>query len=235
MAIRLSEPIPSAADAPRLLAGGGGRGMELAGLGGVLLLAAGLRLAKLPALGYVNHYYTGAVVSMLRSWHNFFFVAAEPGGAMSVDKPPVGLWLQAASAFLFGVNGFAVLLPQILAGLLSVVLVFHLVRRWFGPAAGLLAALALAITPVVVATDRNNTMDSTLILSLLLAAWAFSRAADRGQARFLLLGAGLVGVGFNIKLLEAFLPLPAFYPLYLLASPEPLWPNLANLAFAPPF
>ena len=83
-------------------------------------------------------------------------------------------------------------------------------RRWFGTAAGLLAALALAITPVVVATDRNNTIDSTLILVLLLAAWAFSRAAEGGRARFVLLGAGLLGLGFNIKMLEAFLPLPAF-------------------------
>ncbi len=232
MAITLSEPIPSAADTPRLLAWPRARALRLAALSAILLLAAGLRLADLPALGYANHYYTAAVASMLQSWHNFFFVAAEPGGAVSVDKPPVGLWLQATSAFLFGVNGFAMLLPQILAGLLSVALLFHLVRRWFGPAAGLLAALALAITPVVVATDRNNTMDSTLILTLLLAGWALSRATESGQARFLLFGAGLLGVGFNIKMLEAFLPLPAFYALYLLGSRERLWRKLANLAVA---
>src|SRR5258708_23934174 len=81
---------------------------RLAALCAVLLLAAGLRLANLSALGYVNHYYTAAAASMLQSWHNFFFVAAEPGGAVSVDKPPLGLWLQAGSALLFGVNGLAV-------------------------------------------------------------------------------------------------------------------------------
>jgi len=135
-----------------------------------VILAAVLRFANLAALGYANHYYTAGVASMLQSWHNFFFVAAEPGGSVSIDKPPVGLWLQAISAYVFGVNGFGVLLPQILAGILSVIVLYHLVRRWFGTGAGLLAALALAITPVVVATDRNNTMDSPLILTLLLAA-----------------------------------------------------------------
>ncbi len=59
-------------------------------LGGIVALAAGLRFANLAALGYANHYYAAAVESMLQSWHNFFFVAAEPGGSVSVDKPPVG-------------------------------------------------------------------------------------------------------------------------------------------------
>ncbi len=201
-------------------------------LAAILLLAAALRFLNLNALGYANHYYTAAVASMLKSWHNFFFVAAEPGGSVSVDKPPLGLWLQAISAYFLGVNGFAVLLPQIIAGLLSVFLVYLLVRRSFGTAAGLLAALALSITPVVVAVDRNNTIDSTLILTLLLAAWAFLKATEKGQLRYLLLGAGLVGIGFNIKMLEAYLPLPAFYALYFLGSAERLWRKLANLALA---
>jgi 4-amino-4-deoxy-L-arabinose transferase-like glycosyltransferase len=198
----------------------------------VVILAAVLRFANLAALGYANHYYTAGVASMLQSWHNFFFVAAEPGGSVSIDKPPVGLWLQAISAYIFGVNGFGVLLPQILAGILSVIVLYHLVRRWFGMGAGLLAALALAITPVVVATDRNNTMDSTLILMLLLATWAFIQATECGKLRHLLLGAALVGIGFNIKMLQAFLPLPAFYALYLLGAKAGLGRKLANLALA---
>ncbi len=195
-----------------------------------MILAAALRFANLAALGYANHYYTAGVASMLQSWHNFFFVAAEPGGSVSIDKPPVGLWLQVISAYIFGVNGFGVLLPQMLAGILSVIVLYHLVRRWFGMRAGLLAALALAITPVVVATDRNNTMDSTLILTLLLAAWAFIQTTERGKLRHLLLGAALVGIGFNIKMLQAFLPLPAFYALYLLGAKAGLGRKLANLA-----
>jgi 4-amino-4-deoxy-L-arabinose transferase-like glycosyltransferase len=208
------------------------RALELIALAMIVALAAALRFANLDALGEANHYYTAAVKAMLQSWHNFFFAAAEPGGSVSVDKPPVGLWLQVISAYFLGVNGFGVLLPQIVAGILSVIVVYHLVRRWFGAVAGLVAALALAITPVVVATDRNNTMDSTLILTLLLAAWAFIKVTERGKLRYLLLGSILVGIGFNIKMLEAYLPLPAFFALYTLGSPERLWRKGINLALA---
>jgi 4-amino-4-deoxy-L-arabinose transferase-like glycosyltransferase len=201
-------------------------------LAAIIALAAGLRLANLQALGYGNHYYTAAVKSMLLSWHNFFFVAAEPGGAVSVDKPPLGLWLQALSAYFLGVNGFAVLLPEILAGLLSVGVIYHLVRRSFGPAAGLLAALTLAITPIVVATDRNNTIDSLLIFTLLLAAWAFIKATESGRLRYLWLGAVLVGLGFNIKMLQAYLPLPAFYALYFFGTNSGVWRKVVNLSLA---
>lgn len=196
---------------------------------GIVLLAAALRLANSAAIGQANTYYTAAVESMLQSWHNFFFVAAEPGGSVSIDKPPVGLWLQAISAYVLGVNGFAVVLPQILAGLASVVLLFHLVRRSFGDAAGLLAALALAVTPVAVAVERNNTPDATLIFTLLLAAWAFIKATETSRLRYLLVGAALVGVGFNIKMMQALLPLPAFYALYLFGARQRWWRKVVHL------
>ncbi|HEU4324624.1 MAG TPA: glycosyltransferase family 39 protein [Roseiflexaceae bacterium] len=206
-------------------------GLRLATLAliGIVLLAAALRLANTAAIGQANTYYTAAVESMLQSWRNFFFVAAEPGGSVSVDKPPVGLWLQAISAFFLGVNGFAVVLPQILAGLASVVLLFHLVRRSFGDAAGLLAALVLAVTPVAIAVERNNTPDGTLIVVLLLAAWAFIRATETSRLRFLILGAVVVGIGFNIKMMQAFLPLPAFYALYLFGAEQPWRRRIVHL------
>ncbi len=199
---------------------------------GIVLLAAFLRFANIAAIGDANLYYTAAVKSMLQSPANFFFAAAEPGGSVMVDKPPVGLWLQALSAMIFGVNGFAVSLPQILAGILAVPLIFHLVRRSFGNAAGLLAAFALAVTPVSIATERNNTMDATLIFTLLLAAWAFIRATETSQRRFLLLGAALVGIGFNIKMLQAFLPLPAFYALYFFGAQAGWWRKIRDLFVA---
>ena len=205
---------------------------ELIGLSAIVILAVLLRFSNLDALGYANHYYTAGVKSMLQSWHNFFFAAAEPGGSVTIDKPPVGLWIQVISAYFLGVSGFSVLLPELLAGTLSVILLFYLVRRSFGVVPGLLAGLALAITPVVVATDRNNTIDSTLILTLLLAAWAFIKTTETGKFRFLLLGATLVGIGFNIKMLQAYLPLPAFFALYFLGSKEKIWSKVGKLALS---
>ncbi|MBZ0280828.1 MAG: glycosyltransferase family 39 protein [Anaerolineae bacterium] len=186
----------------------------------IVLLGACLRFYQLGAGGEGNLYYAAAVKSMLISPQNFFFVAAEPGGSVTVDKPPLGLWVQALSALALGVNGFALALPQALAGTLSIPLLYHLVKRWFGVAAGLLAALALAVTPITVAVERNNTMDGLLVFVLLLAAWSFIKASESVRLRYLWLGALLVGLGFNIKMLQAFLPLPAFYGLYFLSAPH---------------
>jgi 4-amino-4-deoxy-L-arabinose transferase-like glycosyltransferase len=183
-------------------------------LAGIVIMAAFLRVISFDLVGDGNTYYTAAARSMLQSAHNFFFVVAEPGGSVTVDKPPVGLWLQAISAAIFGVNGFAVSLPQIIAGVLAVLVLYHLVGRSYGRWAGLIAAFVLAVSPVSVAVDRTNNIDSTLILTLLLAAWGFIRATETGKLRYLLIGAALVGVGFNIKMLQAYLVLPAFYALY---------------------
>ncbi len=202
------------------------------GLGAVVALGAFLRFYGLGANSIGNTYYAATVQSMLTSWHNFFFASFEPGGSVSVDKPPLGFWIQAASAYVFGVNGFALALPQALAGVLSIPLLFALVRRHFGVCAGLLAALVLATMPVTVATDRNNTIDGLLVFVLLLATWAVLKSVHGGRARFLLLGALLVGLGFNIKMLQAFAPLPAFYAVYLLAAPHAWWKRLTHLAAA---
>lgn len=186
----------------------------------ILALSAGLHLYRLDALGDANLYYTAAVYSMLQSVSNFFFVAAEPGGSVSVDKPPLGLWIEALSALLFGVNGVAVILPNVLAGLASTAIVFGMVRRRSGLGAGLLAAMVMAVTPSSLAAERNNTMDGMLTLCLVFGAWAFLRASETGQGRFLWFGAAFIGLGFNVKMLQAYLVLPACYAVYLLTGTE---------------
>ncbi|MFC1936258.1 ArnT family glycosyltransferase [Chloroflexota bacterium] len=181
-------------------------------------VSAFLHLVNIDSIGDANTYYTAAVESMLQSWENFFFVAAEPGGSVTVDKPPLGLWTEAAFAFVLGVNGVAVSLPNIIAGILSVPLIYFLVRRCFGTLAGVAAACVLVFTPVMLATDRNNTMDGMLTFALMLAAWAFMIAVETDKLGYLFVGGVIVGLAFNIKMLQAFLPLPAFYAFYFLSS-----------------
>ena len=188
-------------------------------LGGILVIAALLNCWQLSRVGYGNTYYAAAVRSMLQSWHNFFFNSFDPGGFVTIDKPPLGFWFQVASAKLFGYNGVSLLLPEALAGVLSVAILYHLVQRRFGKPAGLIAALVLAVTPVSVAANRNNIIDSILVLFLLLGAWAVLIATETGRLRWLLLSAALVGLGFNVKMLEAYLVVPAFGLLYLLGAP----------------
>jgi 4-amino-4-deoxy-L-arabinose transferase-like glycosyltransferase len=209
-----------------------GRWLRWAALGGVLLISVFMNFYQLGQNGFGNTYYAAAVRSMLDSWHNFFFVSLDPGGFVSVDKPPLGFWLQVASAKLFGFTAFSLLLPQALAGVVSVWLLYLLVKRHFGTAAGLLSALALALSPISIVTNRNNTIDSTLALALLVGAWAVLRAAESGKLRWLLLAAAMIGVGFNIKMLEAYLVVPAYAVLYLFAAPKRLWVRLAHLLVA---
>src|SRR3954452_7018819 len=160
-------------------------------LAAILVLSAFLNLFRLTSEGYGNSYYAAAVKNMLTSWHNFFFVSFD-AGFVSVDKPPLGLWIQAASAYLFGFSGLSLLLPQAVAGILCVAVLYHLLSRTFGVVAGLIGALVLAVTPISVATSRNNTMDMLLVLSVLVAAWAFVQAARRGSLGWLVVGAILV-------------------------------------------
>jgi 4-amino-4-deoxy-L-arabinose transferase-like glycosyltransferase len=200
-------------------------------LAAVLVLSAFLNLFRLSSEGYGNLYYAATVKNMLTSWHNFFFASFD-AGFVSVDKPPLGFWIQAASTKLFGFHGWSLLLPQAVAGVLSVGLVYHLVRRSFGPVAGLLAALTLALTPISVAVNRHNNLESLLVLAVLLAAWAFVLAVETGRLRWLLIGALVVGLGFNIKMWEVFLVLPAFYLLYLVAAPVGLKRRMIHLGLA---
>jgi 4-amino-4-deoxy-L-arabinose transferase-like glycosyltransferase len=201
-------------------------------MGGIMIISLFMNFFQLGQNGFGNLYYAAGIRSMLDSWHTFFFVSFDPGGFVTLDKPPLGFWLQALSAKIFGFTPFSIYLPQALAGVLSVALLYHLVRRHFGVVAGLLAALALALSPISVVTNRNNTIDSTLALVLLLGAWAVLRAAETGRLRWLLLCAVTIGIGFNIKMLEAYLVVPAFGLLYLLAVPKNIWKRIGHLALA---
>ncbi|HVU66419.1 MAG TPA: glycosyltransferase family 39 protein [Ktedonobacteraceae bacterium] len=201
-------------------------------LAALLLISVFMNFYQLGQNGYANAYYAAGIRSMLDSWHNFFFVSFDPGGFVTIDKPPLGFWLQEASAKILGFSPFSILLPQALAGVLAVLVLYLLIKRHFGVTAGLLAALALAISPISVVTNRNNTIDSTLVLVLLLGAWAVIRAAETGKLRWLLLCAVFVGLGFNIKMMEAYLVVPAFGLLYLLAAPERLLVRIGHLALA---
>src|SRR3954470_7372657 len=167
----------------------------------VLLLAAFLNFWNLSANGYGNAYYAAAVRSMIQSWHNFFFASFDPGGFITVDKPPAGLWVQAASAKVFGFSGTSLLLPEALAGVGAVLVLYLAVSRAFGRTAGLVAGLVLALTPISVAINRSNNLDAWLALCTTVAAYCVVRALDKGSARWLVLSALMIGVAFNTKTL----------------------------------
>jgi 4-amino-4-deoxy-L-arabinose transferase-like glycosyltransferase len=195
----------------------------------VLALAAGLRVWRLEQNGFDNEYYAAAVRSMMAGWHAFFYNAFDPAGFVSVDKPPLALWIQVASVKVFGFRPLAILLPQVLEGVAAVAVLSHLVRRHGGVAAGALAGLFLALTPITVAVDRSGNTDTGLVLVVLLASWALLRAAEGGHRGLLLLAMALVGVGFNVKMLAAFVVLPTFVAVYWLGAAVSWRRRLADL------
>ncbi|OWR28680.1 4-amino-4-deoxy-L-arabinose transferase [Saccharibacillus sp. O23] len=167
---------------------------------------------------YGNTYYTVAVASMLESFHNFFYASLDSAGSVTVDKPPVAFWIQTISAWLFGLHGWSVILPQTLAGVGSVFLIYLLIKPTFGVWSARIAAFAMAFTPVAVAVSRTNNIDSLLVFTLLLASWLLFRAVNRGGIWSLLGAFAVIGIGFNMKMLQAYMVLPAFYLFYLLAA-----------------
>jgi 4-amino-4-deoxy-L-arabinose transferase-like glycosyltransferase len=205
-----------------------------AALGGVGLLALVLYTWALARNGMANSYYAAAVKSGSLSWKAFFFGSIDPGSFITVDKLPASLWVQELSARLFGFSSWSMLLPQALAGVASVLVLYRLVRRWQGEVAAFLAALALALTPVAVVMFRYNQPDALLTLLLLLAAWALWSALEKGANwkastwRLALCGA-LVGFAFLTKMLEALVVLPVFGLVYLVCGRPALWRRLVQL------
>ncbi len=190
---------------------------------------AGLSYAWGIAHAPLEPYYAASVRSMSTSWHNFFFGAFDPAGTITLDKLPGAFWLQALSVRIFGYQPWAMVLPQVIAGVLAVVFLFRAVERLMGTAAGLIAAFVLAVSPATVALDRGNIADTIMVLFLVLAADAVSSAIVSGRQRTLILAGVWVGLAFQAKMVEAWLVLPAMGLAYLLGSSAPLRRRLRQL------
>ncbi len=198
----------------------------------VIALAVVLDTWALGQNGYANVYYSAGVKSMLLSWHNFLFLAADPGGLVSIDKPPLGLWLQTASAEVFGFSPLSLLLPEALAGVAAVAALYLIVCRSFGMLAATVSATVLAVFPAFVAVSRDNNVDALLILLMTLACGAALRAIERGRLRALLGSAVLVALAFNTKALAAYLVVPGIAAGYLWCAPGSLRRRAGHLLLA---
>lgn len=183
----------------------------------ILILAAFLYAWNIWEAGEANNFYTAAIVSMTKSFKNFWYASFDPAGFITVDKPPVALWFMTISAKIFGVHGWSVVLPSILFGIGSVYLIYNLVRKRFGRIPARISALFMTLTPIVVADSRTNNMDATLVFFLLLSVYFVQKSVLKSQQRYLWIGFALMGVSFNVKMLQAFMILPALYLYYWIA------------------
>ncbi len=201
--------------------------------GGLLVLTALLYLVNLTRNGWANDFYAAAVQAGTKSWKAFFFGSFDSANFITVDKTPASLWAMELSGRVFGFNQWSMLVPQALEGVASVGLLYGAVRRWFGPGAGLIAGLVLALTPVSALMFRFDNPDALLVLLMTAAAYALVRAVENGRTRWLVLCGVLLGFAFLTKMLQAFLVVPGFALAYLWAGPfglgKRVWQLLAGL------
>jgi len=197
----------------------------------VAALAALLYAGRLPRADFAT-FYPVAVKSMSVSWSAFWYGALDPGATITIDKLAGAYLPQALSARLFGFHAWSLALPQVIEGVVVVLVIYRVVNRWRGPAAGLLAAGILAFTPVTASMFGLPIEDCLLTMALVLAADAAHRAVLSGRLAHLVLAGVWIGVGFQAKMLQAWLVVPALALVYLVAAPAGWWRRLTHVLVA---
>jgi 4-amino-4-deoxy-L-arabinose transferase-like glycosyltransferase len=188
-----------------------------------------LYLVGLSRSGWANQFYAAAGQAGSKSWTAFLFGSLDQSNFITVDKSPASLWVIDLSMRMFGVNSWALLVPQALEGVAAVALLYAAVKRVAGPYAGLLAGAVLATTPVAALMFRYDNPDALLVLLMTAAAYATVRAVEAGRARWVILAGSLIGFAFLAKMLQGFLVVPGLGAAYLVAAPIPLRRRMQHL------
>lgn len=220
-------PAASAADTPVERTGARWTRPALAAL---LLATAVLYLWGLGSNGWANDYYAAAAQAGTQNFKAWLFGSHDAGNSITVDKPPASLWIMVLSGRLFGFNAFTMLLPQAIMGVGSVAVLYATVRRVSGPAAGLIAGAALALTPVAALMFRFNNPDALLVLLMVVAAYCVLRATETASTRWMVLAGCALGFAFLTKMLQAFLVVPGLALAFLVAAPVGMWRRIGSLA-----
>jgi 4-amino-4-deoxy-L-arabinose transferase-like glycosyltransferase len=198
----------------------------------LLLVTAAAYMWDLSSSGYANSFYAAAVQAGTKSWKAFFFGSLDSSSFITVDKPPASIWVMALSGRIFGFSSWSMLVPQALEGVAAVALLYASIRRWFGVGTGLAAGALLALTPVAALMFRFNNPDALLVLLLVAGAYCLTRALERAGTRWVVAAGTMIGFAFLAKMMQAFLVLPAFALVYLVAAPTGLrrrvWQMLAG-------
>ncbi|WP_284755191.1 glycosyltransferase family 39 protein [Arthrobacter sp. efr-133-R2A-120] len=185
----------------------------------LLICLAFLYLWKLDQNGWANPFYSAAVQSGEHNFTALFFGSSDWGNSITVDKPPLSLWVMGVSVRLFGLNSWGLLVPQVIITLTSTLLIFTLMRRYFPAVCALIAATVFALTPVSVLLARYDNPDPLMVLLMISALYSGVRAAETGRLKPMVLMGGLLALGFLTKQLQAFLVLPAIVLVFLLFAP----------------
>lgn len=96
---------------------------------GIAALAALLYAWNITKAGYAP-LYSHAVHYMSHSWKGFLYGALD--SHQTLDKLAGSFLPQALSARIFGFHGWSLALPQVIEGVICVLVMYRVVRRWAG-------------------------------------------------------------------------------------------------------
>lgn len=196
---------------------------------GIAAVAALLYAWNIARAGYAPLYST-AVQYMSHSWKGFIYGAIN--SQFTLDKLAGSFLPQALSARVFGYHVWSLALPQVIEGVISVLVMYRVVRRWAGIVPGLLAAGIFTLTPIAASMFGHSMEDGALTMCLVLAADAYQRAVLEGRLRSLIWAGVWVGLGFQAKMLQAWMAVPALAIGYVVAAPGPVRRRLGHLGAA---
>jgi 4-amino-4-deoxy-L-arabinose transferase-like glycosyltransferase len=180
----------------------------------------------------LSPFYSVAVKSMSVSWKAFFYGALDPKATITIDKLAGSFLPQALSARIFGYHPWSLALPQVIEGTIATLVMYRVVRRWAGAVPGLVAAAIFALTPIAASMFGHSMEDGALTMCLVLAADSYQRAVMDARLRSLIWAGVWVGLGFQAKMLQAWMVVPALALGYLVAAPARLRRRLGHLAVA---
>lgn len=196
---------------------------------GLVVMMIVLLLPAITMNGWANTYYSMAVQAANQNWKAFFYGSIDSANFVTLDKPPIAVWLSAVSARVFGFSPFSILLPHMIAGVITLLLVYIMVRRYFGIKAAIIAGLCFMLTPITIVVFRYNIPDSILTVFMVASAYTFLRALEKSQIRWLLYAGIFVGLAFNVKMIQALIVVPLYGLIYLIFAAKPLFKRFTDL------
>ena len=96
-------------------------------------------------------------------------------GQVLLEKPPLYFWSAMASVGIFGINEFALRLPSVLFGLLSLWLIWHITKNLTNSKVATIAFLVLLFSAPFYYFSREVRLDSGVVMAMLLTLFVYAK------------------------------------------------------------
>lgn len=180
--------------------------------------------------GWANYFYSAAVQAGTLDSKAFFFGSSDWGNSITVDKPPLSLWVMGLSVRLLGFNPVGMLLPQVVMGVGTTLLIYLILRSCASSTAALFGATVFFTTPIITLMSRYNNPDPLMLMLMVGAVWFVLRSIETGRGRLFVVAGALLGLAFMAKQMQGLISVPALGLAFVLFSPQQWIRRLATAA-----